>query len=273
MTQQHRAQLPRLLVVVRHGQYDGNLGPYPTRESQTSGLNDLGRSQADAVRDWLDEANISPSLEQRLVSPLRRAQETAMRIFPNGWTVSEDLRERSRGAASHLSKEDGQKLFPEWEHASRAQPIQAKPPEGESLQVDVALRIRRLLSTLDSRPTIWATHAEYMWSVRFLLAGFSEHAMRRSQRAPKPRFQDISNGRIDIYSATAPDGSLTPGFSWFRSVVPQTDDPRYDTGWCVIDHPLPDPSFTRGIDGHVFKATGPEALDNSNALNSFVDLV
>ena len=181
---------PRSLVLVRHGESLGNLADARAREQGADRLDlpardadvelsDEGRRQADALGEWMAQADHLPDVV--LSSPYARALETARRAV--GHTdraigLAERLRERDLGRFDGLTGQGIRKEFAaEAERRSHVGKFYYSPPAGESW-ADVALRVRSLLADLrhgfaDQRVWIFS-HQAVIMTFRYVLEGLTE---------------------------------------------------------------------------------------------------
>jgi broad specificity phosphatase PhoE len=187
-------QGPTRLVLVRHGESEGNLADRDARERGADRLDldvrdadiDLspnGVRQADAVGRWLAEADDSMRPDLVVSSPYRRAAETA-RLALSDLDVpvlhDERLRERDLGAFDGLTSTGIRSAFPE--EATRRRKVGKfyyQPPSGESWS-DVALRVRSFVADLrevDAR-TVWCfSHQAVIMSFRYVLEELDEQEL------------------------------------------------------------------------------------------------
>ena len=189
-------QGPTRLVLVRHGESEGNLADRQAREQGAERLDldardadiDLsanGRRQADAVGRWLTEAD--PSFRPDLVvsSPYRRAAETARRAVGEldvPVLLDERLRERDLGAFDGLTGTGIRAAHPdEARRRKKVGKFYYQPPSGESWS-DVALRVRSFVSDLrevDARVVWCFSHQAVIMSFRYVLEGLDEQQLLR----------------------------------------------------------------------------------------------
>lgn len=183
------------LTLVRHGESVGNVADAEANRRHADRL-DLdvrdadvelsatGRSQADALRDWLHEAPEDERPTLVLSSPYRRAADTAARAVDGlGLDVvyDERLRERDLGVFDGLT---GRGIRAEYaDEATRRRKVGKfyyQPPSGESW-ADVVLRVRSLLADLrlgfdDAR--VWMfSHQAVIMSFRYVLDGLTERQL------------------------------------------------------------------------------------------------
>lgn len=187
---------PSRLVLVRHGESEGNLADREARQRGADRLDlevrdadiDLspnGRRQADAVGRWL--ASADPALRPDLVvsSPYRRAVETAQRAMSDldvPLLLDERLRERDLGVFDGLTGAGIRAAFPD-EAARRGKvgKFYYQPPSGESWS-DVALRVRSFVADLREvdAATVWCfAHQAVIMSFRYVLEGLDEQELLR----------------------------------------------------------------------------------------------
>jgi 2,3-bisphosphoglycerate-dependent phosphoglycerate mutase len=156
---------PRSLWVVRHGESVGNVA---NADAAATGaprldidvndidveLSDLGVDQARALGRWLGRAPAEQQPTAVVVSPYRRARQTAETALQEAglghvsWSVDERLRDREQGVLDRLTATGIRAEYPE-EADRRAYlgKFWFRPAGGESW-ADVALRVRAFLTDL-----------------------------------------------------------------------------------------------------------------------------
>jgi 2,3-bisphosphoglycerate-dependent phosphoglycerate mutase len=186
---------PRSLWLIRHGQSEGNvirdeaerenLPGYAlqTRDADVP-LSDRGRRQADAFGRWLGEQPAEVMPDAVLVSPYRRAIETAERVLETArltdvpFGVDERLRDRELGLWDSLMWRGIVDRFPdEAERAKLVGRFFHRPPGGESW-ADICLRVRTFLADLtrelaDARVLVVA-HDVVIQLTRVVVEGMDE---------------------------------------------------------------------------------------------------
>ncbi|MCU1416681.1 MAG: putative phosphoglycerate mutase [Schumannella sp.] len=176
--------------LARHGESAGNVASavaeregdevlaLDLRDADTP-LTDVGRTQAEALGDWLAE---SAHPARVWCSPYRRARDTAeiacARARIEGRIrFDERLRDRELGVLDLLSSRGVLARHPE-EAARRVRlgKFWYRPPGGESW-ADVALRLRSVLQeiTRDDEPTLIVAHDVVVSLVVYVLCGMSEN--------------------------------------------------------------------------------------------------
>jgi broad specificity phosphatase PhoE len=188
---------PRSLWFVRHGQSEGNVirddAERRHAELYELGMRDadvplsaLGRRQASALGRWMAEQPATLLPEAVLVSPYRRAAETADLVLAEaGLTgvrrgVDERLRDREIGVWDGLTWRGIVDRFPE--EAERAKLVGRffhRPPGGESW-ADICLRLRTLLADvareLQGAHVLVVSHDVVIQLARVVLEGLDESA-------------------------------------------------------------------------------------------------
>jgi broad specificity phosphatase PhoE len=184
-----------MINLVRHGESLGNRADTAAREARAEQLDlderdadvelsSTGRDQADALADWIAEAEESWLPTMVLSSPFRRASETAERASRRTGlevVLDERLRERDLGLFDGLTGLGIRGRYPE--EAARRRKLGKfyyQPPNGESW-TDVVLRARSLLDDLrhgyDGERVWLFTHQAVIMSFRYVLEGLDEGAL------------------------------------------------------------------------------------------------
>jgi len=243
--------MPIDLVLVRHGQSEGNLVNYRARKGDTSlytpeyklrhdsakRLTPKGARQAEAAGKWLRENGLE-RFDRRYVSTYVRAMETAGLLNLEGadWMQEPMLREREWGDFDSKSPEDQQRLSMDSVRVHDTDPFYWIPPNGESI-AQVAVRLRTILSTLhrecfDKRVVI-VCHGDVMWAFRFILERMSVDQWSALNQSDAPT-DTINNCQILHYTRRSPvDGSLSERLDWLRSVDPMASEKL--VGWQTIE--------------------------------------
>jgi broad specificity phosphatase PhoE len=205
---------PSSIVLVRHGESVGNLADTRAREQGADRLDlpardadvelsDEGRRQADALGDWMAQADHLPDLV--LSSPYARALETARRAVTHTdceIVLDERLRERDLGRFDGMTGAGIRKEFAdEAERRRHVGKFYYSPPSGESW-ADVVLRVRSLLADLrhgfeDRRVWIFS-HQAVIMTFRYVLEGLTEEELLEIDRT-----QNIANASMTTYERGA----------------------------------------------------------------------
>ena len=138
------------LWLVRHGQTDWNLtGRWQGQAPHAPELNDVGRTQALAIRNQLKDVRLSAVYS----SDLLRSRQTAELIaepFGLPVTLEPHLREMNLGSWEGMLSDDIQAQFPQ-ELIMRAQdPLNTRAPKGES-PFEVAERVYAALDEIAAK--------------------------------------------------------------------------------------------------------------------------
>ena len=164
------------LVLVRHGDAHAGFTGVVSGERGCRGLTDLGRRQAEALRDHLGETG-RVRADVLVASTLPRAIETAQLIAP-GLGLDDDFARSCDLCEVHTGEADGL----EWaEYATRygsfdmaAEPDRVFAPEGESwnsFHVRVGQMLERVAAEYEGKTVVAVCHAGViMASLRVLLA-------------------------------------------------------------------------------------------------------
>lgn len=201
---------PSSIVLVRHGESVGNVADARAREQGADRLDltardadvelsEEGRRQADALGEWMAQADRLPDLV--LSSPYARALETARRAVARTdleIVLDERLRERDLGRFDGMTGQGIRKEFAdEAERRRHVGKFYYSPPSGESW-ADVVLRVRSLLADLrhgfeDRRVWIFS-HQAVIMTFRYVLEGLTEEELLEIDRT-----ETIPNASITTY--------------------------------------------------------------------------
>ncbi len=149
-----------LLYAVRHGQSTSNLaalkGISGDGDDSVIALTERGGRQAAAVGRYLVSLDADERPELVLCSPYLRAVQTwqfaaaelrAANLVLPCHRIDQRLYDRRRGVLTHLSRSDRQQRFPEELAKEEHDPLDYRPPEGESFR-DVESRLRPVVSDI-----------------------------------------------------------------------------------------------------------------------------
>lgn len=246
--------LPNDIVLVRHGESEGNLAYRQSRRGDDSAfteefrnrhssfwrLTDKGREQARMAGEWIRQ-NIGDRFDRYYVSEFIRAQETAALLgLPDAvWFRDFYLRERNWGDLELKTQEERALLFGEVLQKRNSDTFFWRPPNGESL-AELCLRIDRVLHTLhrecDGKRVVMVCHGEVMWAFRVRLERMSQGRFRELERSSDIR-DSILNTQILHYTRCDPGSSyVAPYAQWMRSVCP-TDQSLSRNTWERIERP------------------------------------
>ncbi len=242
--------LPIDLVLVRHGQSEGNLAKrlseegdnsaharvYEGRHTQALRLTDRGRNQAKRAGIWIRE-NFG-KFDRHYVSGYARALETAGLLELNDarWYQNPYLTERDWGHMDGLTEEERAGQYARALAMRDVEPYYWAPPNGESFNA-LCLRQERVLDTLhreqSDKSDIVVCHGEVMWAYRAIIERMAAHEFKQLHLSDNS-FDRIHNCEIIHYTRRLPrTRELAPYLGWFRMIRP-TETPVWVSGWCEI---------------------------------------
>lgn len=155
--------MPLDLVIVRHGQSEGNVALKRTRQGDNSHfenpdfverhssqwrLTDTGIEQACGAGEWI-RSNLGTSFKRYYTSEYHRAMETAAHLgLPEAeWLIHPALHERNWGVLDRMTGEARIAKYAQSLADRETTPFYWTPPNGESI-AQVCIRIRTVLDTL-----------------------------------------------------------------------------------------------------------------------------
>jgi broad specificity phosphatase PhoE len=228
--------LPLELVLVRHGESEGNIATrlaqsgdesayseaFVARHSSHWRLSSKGVRQARIAGEWLRERHPG-GFDRWYVSEYDRAKETAALLdFQDAsWFVDYNLRERDWGLLDTLppSQRAQHAAAMAFQHV---EPFFWTPPNGLSL-AQLTLYLYRMLDTLhrecSTGRVVIVCHGEVMWTLRVILERMSMDRFRELHASRDP-FDKIRNCQVLTYTRIAADGSITPYVNRRQSVCP-----------------------------------------------------
>lgn len=230
--------MPIDLVLVRHGQSEGNLVNKRSRKGDDSGftesfrarhsstwrLTNLGRAQAFAAGEWI-RGNIGGQFDRYYVSEYLRAMETAALLgLPDAqWYAEFYLRERDYGQLDVMPDAERKERFADELMRRRVDSFFWAPTGGESL-AQACLRIDRVLNTLhrecSDKRVIIVCHGEVMWMFRVRLERMSQETFQLLDGSDNPHDR-IHNCQVLHYTRRDPkSGRLANHVNWMRSACP-----------------------------------------------------
>jgi NAD+ kinase len=230
--------MPLDLVLVRHGESEGNVAFGKSRQGDDSHftqaflarhsshwrLTPCGAEQARAAGAWL-RSNVTESFDRYYVSEYLRAMETAGHLgFDKAdWLCEFYLRERDWGVFDLMSFEERRMRYSEDMRRRDLDGFFWTPPGGESM-ASVCLRVDRVLNTLHrecaDRRVILVCHGEVMWAFRVRLERISQEHYRELDQAREAKIK-IHNCQVLHYTRRDPvSGELAMHLDWMRSVCP-----------------------------------------------------
>lgn len=281
--------LPAELVLVRHGESEGNFvkeaakrgdthhwsEEFAARRGPNLRLTLRGIAQAKAAGAWIRE-HIGERFDRYYTTFYDRAKETAGHLgLPDAsWRVSAWLHERDWGEFDNLSPEELMSERVRRRLAGRKQaPLFWRPPGGESL-IEVALRFDRLVQTLyrecDGGRVILVIHGEVMAAARVVLERMDVPEFNEWMRSTAPE-DDIDNCQIFHYTRRIdpedPGSDLARSLQWRRSVCPW-DPARPSRSWERIQRPrFSNEELLEAVEAHPRLIDGPPPRELSGNLS------
>lgn len=233
--------MPRNLVLVRHGQSEGNVATHRSRagddslftpeflerHSSTFRLTDLGKKQAAAAGEWIKN-NVEGNgyFDRHYVSTYLRTLETAAVLnLPDAkWRMREYLRERDWGELDVMTDEERRRLYARSMQRREAESLYWRPPSGESIADLCATRVFRQLDTLhrecSEMNVVMVLHGEYMWACRISLESMSPQRYAELDTSTNPH-DHMHNCQILHYTRIDPrTGREALNYQWMRSICP-----------------------------------------------------
>lgn len=228
--------MPRNLLLVRHGQSEGNIALGATRSGDDSlithegfaaqhsskwRLTAQGRIQARKAGEWIRSE--FPDLDFFYTSEFARAMESAalMDIIPQGgyWRLSPYLRERDWGDLDRMTKTQRDLEFAVHLADADTSPFYWRPPNGESF-ADVSARYKIVLDTLarewEGRDGIIVAHGELIETASIELERRSETEFLKMKA---DRSHKIRNCDIHHYTRLDENGTMHPYFVRKRVIL------------------------------------------------------
>lgn len=249
--------LPIDLVLVRHGQSEGNAAKRLSERGEHSTLGDvfrdrhtrsfrltaLGRKQAIAAGKWIRKEFFKDPIgfDRYYTSEYARAMETSglLGLLDAEWFRDFNLTERNWGHLDALPENERLKQYGEQLRLRDIEPFFWTPDNGESF-AELCRRLRDVLQTLHrecrDKRVIIVCHGEVMWAFRVLLERMPQQTFKELHLSKDAKHR-INNCQILHYTRRNPDtGKLAEHADWMRAVRP-TESPVWDTGWQKIVRP------------------------------------
>lgn len=246
--------MPVDLVLVRHGQTEGNLARERSKQGDKSlwtpefrqrpgrlwRLTDLGIEQAQAAGRWIRE-NLDAHFARYITSEYPRAKETAGHLgLPQArWEEEFYLRERLWGPLENLPEDERWERYQDELNKYKIDSFYWRPPHGESM-AEVSERVDWVLYSLHRESAggsvIAVCHEDVMWAVRARLEELSQERWQEVKLSSDPRDR-IHNGQVITYTRRNPStGEICPDYRWTHSVCPY--DPSLSRNeWETIERP------------------------------------
>jgi len=232
--------MPINLVLIRHGESEGNVATkrsrqgddslftpeFVARHSSTWRLTQAGREQARTAGAWVRENLADITFTRHYASEYARAMETAALLhLPEArWYVDFRLRERDWGDLDVVTDAARRAHFASNLSRRNVQPFFWTPPNGESMADVCATRVESMLDTLHRECTdtsvVMVLHGELMWGFRVRLERMSQRRYVELDLSDDPRDR-IHNCQVLHYTRQDPStGETARAYGWMRSVSP-----------------------------------------------------
>mmetsp|Transcript_15386 Transcript_15386/g.17127 ORF Transcript_15386/g.17127 Transcript_15386/m.17127 type:complete len:316 (-) Transcript_15386:24-971(-) len=241
------------LVLVRHGQSEGNLAQecsmkgddslwtqeFYQRHTSRYRLTDKGIAQAKSAGEWIRQ-NITTKFDRYYCSEYIRAMETASLLsLPKAkWFCEFYLREQDQGVFAGKSKTERKRLYAEELRRRKLDSFYWAPPGGESI-ANCCLRVDRFLAQLRESCSgfrvITVCHGNILKAMRIRIERMKQVDWANMRSKPHQR---TYNCQILHYTRRDPvTGVIHPHLKWFRSVCPW-DMSRSSNKWQAIQRPV-----------------------------------
>lgn len=247
--------MPRDLVLVRHGQSEGNWiqkahkqnkkihVPKRFYELHTCDwrLTEEGVKQALAAGKWIRE-NIGEFFDLYYVSDYIRAKETAAYFnLPNAnWFINFYLGERNWGILDRFTPMERQEKFRVDFHARKINVFYWAPPRGESM-VELCQRVDRVLDTLhreySGKRCLLVCHGEILWAFRIRIERLTVSQYLELDRSKDPK-DHFHNCQIIHYSRVDPKTEKIGNHMNWRRIVCPWDMSLSSNDWQKISRPI-----------------------------------
>ena len=229
--------MPRNLVLIRHGESEGNVATRLSKEGDdshfTQGFRDKPGSQwrltekgvleAKKAGEWLKAHNIN-RFGRYYVSPLKRTRETAAHLgLPDAkWFISAYLREREWGDLQGLTYLEQRANYSRSMLLKQTDGFYWTPPNGESMAM-VCLRVDRTFSTLhrecSETSVVMAPHGETMLACKMNIERIDPEGFYAVYK------QHPHNCEIWHYTRIDPETSKeSKRLDWVRTINPTVSD-------------------------------------------------
>lgn len=244
--------LPIDLVLVRHGESEGNVAnrqdragdssllttEHRNRHNSTWRLTDRGIIQAQKAGEWIRK-NIKGKFDHYLTSAFVRARETAgyLNLPEANWEIDPYLIERDHGDLDGMTQAQKEEKFGENLARRAMQEFYWRPPNGET-RLEAGLRWDRIMQSLSIRHhdhrVIIVAHETLIEAglIRRLHWTVEEFCQWKEANNPETK---INNCQIIHFSRRDPKTQkIHEGVRWWRTVCPW-DLSITDSSWKQIE--------------------------------------
>lgn len=232
--------LPRNIILVRHGESEGNIANKHSRKGDNSDfspefldrhssklrLTDKGKTQAKMAGDWLKSEGLD-RFDGYYVSEYTRAMETAalMELPDANWQTDFQLRERDHGLVDILPHSVREEQFANYMRLRKMHLFYAPWPDGESIP-EVCERLRsNIMDTLHremaDKQVVIVSHGDLIRAFRVILEHMPADVYHEVDGENQKYFK-VGNGQIIHYTRVNPNdpNEVLPHLGWVRSVNP-----------------------------------------------------
>jgi len=245
--------MPIDLVLVRHGESEGNLAQTHSKNGDDSlwtpefkqkhncqyRLTDRGRNQARAAGKWIKEH--MGTFDAYFTSEYIRAMETAALLdIPKArWLADFFLRECDQGVLAGLSKQERKKRYASELKRREQDSFFVSPLGGESI-ANSCLRTHRVLSHLqrvcNGQKVLIVCHGNIIWTFRICIEKMKQKRFKKKLEDPREK---VHNCQIIHYSRRDPyTGVIYPNLTYYRSVCPWDLSLSGQGKWVKIKTPI-----------------------------------
>eukprot|EP01128_Nolandella_sp_AFSM9_P010030 TRINITY_DN678_c0_g1_i1.p1 TRINITY_DN678_c0_g1~~TRINITY_DN678_c0_g1_i1.p1 ORF type:complete len:296 (+),score=56.04 TRINITY_DN678_c0_g1_i1:46-888(+) len=246
-------QLPIDLVIVRHGQSEGNLAQFHSkigddslwteafqgRASRNYRLTDVGIAQAKIAGEYLKKCGLG-TFDAYYCSEYLRAMETAghLELVDSHWESEFLLREQDMGILAGKSSMQREEEYSHELDRRERDKFFYSAPGGESI-ASCALRIEKWLQNLRETASgfrvIVVAHGNIMKAIRLRLEKMTTREW--SKFSDDPHYLTY-NGQILHYTRRNPiTGKISNNINWFRTICPW-DESKTPTDWVRFERPI-----------------------------------
>lgn len=245
--------LPIDLILVRHGQSEGNLANKASRKGDNSfftpefldrhsrnfRLTDKGIEQAKSAGEWLKK-NVQTAFDRFYVSDYIRAKETAyyLNLSKPEWRVEYQLRERDKALMDNCPADEQKKLFEMEQRQYEIDRFLSYPAGGGESIPMLCLRLKtdflsHLTRECSDKQIIAVCHGHVMRALQLELENLGHDDFIRLDSSEKPE-DKIRNCQILWYTRRDPSSGKIAGNHLVatRSICPW--DKNGDYGWRSI---------------------------------------
>ncbi len=235
--------MPLNLLLIRHGQSEGNLANQKARDGDFShfseeyrnrsgrhwNLTEKGIGQARKSGEWLKLNKLNKFFRYYTSSYLRARQTSAHLNLPDAsWIIESRMRERDHGDIDTLPAMEFPIKYPDNSRTRKADSLYWRPPGGESI-ADVRLRARSMFDTLhrecSGENVIFVCHGDFIRAARAELEYMSDEEWDKLELESGLH---VGNAEILHYTRINPETDEDLGrLGWMRRFNPSDENPAW----------------------------------------------